>query len=350
MDKFVVTSLRQGAGKTSIIIGLAKALNRKIGYIKPLGERLLYRKKRLWDYDAALITSIFQLEENPEEMSIGFLHSKLHFMLDESTTREKLLELQAGVGKGKGIFFAECGKDITYGASVHLDALTLARQLDAQLIVIASGEDDAILDDLIFLKKQVNTGEVRCKGIIINKVANVADFRDTRLPLIKRHGIDLLGVIPYCMELSRFSVGYLADRLFAKIISGEGNLRQTVKEIFIGSMSVEAALKNPLFQEESKLVITSGDRSDMIGATLESKAAAVILTNNILPSPELISKAAASETPLLIVSADTCDIVKQIEGMEALLTGHDKEKIARIEQLVRTHVDLQAFSKTGRRT
>ena len=42
MDKFVVTSLRQGAGKTSIIIGLAKALNRKIGYIKPLGERLLY--------------------------------------------------------------------------------------------------------------------------------------------------------------------------------------------------------------------------------------------------------------------------------------------------------------------
>jgi BioD-like phosphotransacetylase family protein len=115
-------------------------------------------------------------------------------------------------------------------------------------------------------------------------------------------------------------------------------------------MSVEAALKNPLFQEESKLVITSGDRSDMIGATLESKAAAVILTNNILPSPVLISKAAASETPLLIVSADTCEIVKQIEGMEALLTDHDKEKIARIEQLVRTHVDLQAFSKTGRQT
>ena len=348
MDKFVVTSLRQGAGKTSIIIGLAKALNRKIGYIKPLGERLLYRKKRLWDYDAALITSIFDMEENPEEMSIGFHHSKIQFMLDENSTREKLLELLDTVGKDKGIFFTECGKDITYGASIHLDALTLARQLDAQLIVIASGDDDAILDDLIFLKKQVNTGDVRCKGIIINKVANVADFRDSRLPLIKRHGIDILGIIPYCAELSCFSVGYLADRLFAKIISGEGNLKQSVKEVFIGSMSVDAAFSNPLFKEESKMVITSGDRSDMIDAALESKAAAVILTNNILPSPDLISKAASLATPLLLVSADTCEILKQIEGMEALLTANDTEKIATVEQLVRTHVDLQTFSQTRR--
>lgn len=349
MDKFVVTSLRPSAGKTSVIIGLAKALNRKIGYIKPLGERLLYRKKRLWDYDAALIASIFRLKENPEEISIGFLHSKLHFMLDETTTREKLLELQAGVGKGKGIFFVECGKDITYGASVHLDALTIARQLDAQLIILASGDDDAILDDLVFLKKRVDTGAVRCKGIIINKVANVADFHNTHVPLIKRLGIDLLGVIPYCMELSHFSVGYLADRLFAKIISGEANLQRTVKEVFIGSMSADAALKNPLFQEEGTVVITSGDRSDMIVAAISSKAAAVILTNNALPSPDLISKAAALSTPLLVVSADTCDIVKQIEGMEALFTAHDAEKIAGIEQLVRDHVDLHAFAKTGRK-
>ncbi|MHB9098682.1 MAG: AAA family ATPase, partial [Syntrophales bacterium] len=49
MDTIVVTSLRQSAGKTSIIIGITKSLNKKIGYIKPFGERFLYRKKRLWD-------------------------------------------------------------------------------------------------------------------------------------------------------------------------------------------------------------------------------------------------------------------------------------------------------------
>src|SRR5512138_3377019 len=115
MDTFVVTSMHPSAGKTSIIIGITKALNRKIGYIKPFGERFLYRKKRLWDYDAALITNIFGLDENPEEMSVGFHHSKLFYMLDEKNTREKLRELLATVGEGKDLFFAECGKDLTYG-------------------------------------------------------------------------------------------------------------------------------------------------------------------------------------------------------------------------------------------
>jgi BioD-like phosphotransacetylase family protein len=341
MDKFVVASLRQGAGKTSVIIGISKALNRKIGYIKPFGERFLYRKKRLWDFDAALITSIFGLEENPENMSIGFHHSKLFYMLDEATTRDKLRELLISVGEGKEIFFAECGKDITYGVSVHLDALTIARDLNAQLIVVASGEEDTILDDVIFLNKYIHLGDVRCKGIIINKVANVTDFCETRLPRIQQHGIEVLGVIPYYKELHYFSVGYLADRLFAKIISGEENLNRIVKNIFIGSLSAGAAQINPLFQEEGNVVITSGDRSDMIVAALENKAAAIILTNNVQPPSNLISKAAQCEIPLLLVSADAYEIAKQIEGMESLPTKDDLGKIALIEEMVRTHVNLQ---------
>jgi uncharacterized protein len=335
--------MRQGAGKTSIIIGITKALNLQIGYIKPFGERFLYRKKRLWDYDAALITNIFALDENPEDMSIGFHHAKLLYMLDEDTTREKLNELLVNVGEGKEIFFAECGKDITYGASVNLDALSIARELKAQLIVVAGGNEDTILDDIIFFKKYIQLHEVCCKGIIINKVANIADFRDTRLPKIKQLGVDVLGVIPYYKELPYFSVSYLADRLFAKVITGEENLGRTVKSIFIGSMSAGAALQNPLFEEENKLVITSGDRSDMIVAALGSNAVAVILTNNIFPPPNLIAKAAQMNIPLLLVSADTYDIAKQIEGMESLPTKDDLGKIALIEEMVRTHVNLQAL-------
>src|SRR5512135_59858 len=137
MDTFVVASMRPSAGKTSFIIGVTKALNRKIGYIKPFGDRFLYRKKRMWDYDAALITNVFGLDENPEDMSIGFHHAKLLFMLDETTTGEKLRELRTGAGEGKELFFVECGKDLSYGASVHLDAISVARQLDAPLIVVA---------------------------------------------------------------------------------------------------------------------------------------------------------------------------------------------------------------------
>jgi uncharacterized protein len=348
MDRFVITSMRPSAGKTSIIIGITKALNRKIGYIKPFGERFLYRKKRLWDYDAALITNIFGLEENPEDMSIGFHHTKLLSMLDEVTTGEKLDELLASAEKGKDLFFIECGKDITYGASLHLDAISLARRLDVPLIVVASGDEDMILDDLIFLRKRVNLDGVCLRGVIVNKLSNVEDFCDTRLPRIKQDGVDVLGVIPYCKELPYFSVNFLADRLFAKVITCEDKLDRHAKNIFIGSMSVGAALKNPLFLEESKVVITSGDRDDMIVAALGSNAAALILTNGILPPSNIIAKAADREIPLLLVSADTYDIARQIEAMEALPTKDDTEKIDLITQMVRKHVDLgKLFPSTG---
>ncbi len=348
MDTFVVTSMRPSAGKTSIIIGITKALGKKIGYIKPFGERFLYRKKRMWDYDAALITNIFGLDEHPEDMSIGFHHAKLLFMLDDATAGEKLRELQRSSGKGKELIFVECGKDITYGASVHLDAISIARELDAPLIVVASGDEDIIFDDLIFLKKNVNLGGVRLRGVIINKVANVADFCDTRLPRIKSHGIEVLGITPYYEELSLFSVGYLADRLFAKVITCEEKLNRTAKNIFIGSMSVGAALKKPPFLEENKVVVTSGDRHDMIVAALGSNTAALILTDGILPPSDTIEKAAKLGIPLLLVSADTYEVAKQIEGLEPLPTKGDTEKIAIVEQMIRTHVDLDAlFPSSG---
>ncbi len=94
--------MRKSAGKTSVIVGIAAALNKKMAYIKPFGERMLYRKKRLWDYDSALITNLFGLKEDPVDMSIGFDHSKLRYMYDEEGTRKKLLETVAHIGKRQG--------------------------------------------------------------------------------------------------------------------------------------------------------------------------------------------------------------------------------------------------------
>jgi BioD-like phosphotransacetylase family protein len=332
--------MRQGAGKTSVIIGLAKALKKKAGYMKPFGERLIYRKKKLWDYDAALIANIFAIEEGGENMSIGFHPSKLMSMLDEEMTRQKLLELMSNAGNNKDIVFIEAGKDITYGSSVYLDALSLTQYLDAGLLVVASGNEDTIFDDIIFLKKRIQMEKVTFRGIIINKVANIKEFNDIYLPKINQLGVNVLGVIPFYKELPFFSVNYLAERLFAKIIAGENNLNGIVENVFIGSVSVNAVCKEPEFQAKNKIVITSGDRSDMIIAALDSQSTAVVLTNNILPPSNIIAKAEKMSIPLLLVSQDSYQTAKQIDALEALPTKDDKEKITLIEKMISDHVDI----------
>jgi hypothetical protein len=343
MNKWVIASMRKSAGKTSVIVGIAAALNKKMAYIKPFGERMLYRKKRLWDYDSALITNLFGLKEDPVDMSIGFDHSKLRYMYDQEGTEKKLLETMAIIGKDKELLFIEGGRDLSYGMSVYLDTLSLAKFSSSRLVMVISGEEDTILDDILFLKKHVDVAGVNLGGVIVNKVQNLEDFQTTHLPVIQKLGVRVLGMIPYLSDLTYFSVYYLADRLFAKVITGEGGLKKVIKNVVIGAWSANIFIQNPVFKKENKLVITGGDRTDMILAALEGDTSGIILTNNILPPSNIISKASEKNIPLLMVFSDTYQTAKQIESLEPLLTREDTQKVELLKETVQKHVELNEF-------
>ena len=344
MDKLIIASMRQSAGKTSVIVGLAKALGKKVGYMKPFGDRLRYRKKRVWDYDAALISSIFGLEENPEDTSLGFDHAKLRYMYDEAGLKAKLLEVVSHIGKDKDVLFIEGGKDLAYGVSIHLDALSLAKAFGGKLLMVMSGDEGAILDDITFVKQRVDMTNIDLGGVILNKVHDVEDFKNTHLNHIAEMGVNVLGIIPYQTALTHFSMDYLSEYLFAKVIAGEDGLNRVVKNILVGAMSADAAFRHPVFQAEDKLIITSGDRSDMVLAALESHAVGIILTNNILPPSNIIAKAADRHIPLLLVPDDTYQTARRIDNLEPLLTKDSVEKIDLLGQLIEQSVNIEGVS------
>lgn len=330
-SRIVFASMSENAGKTSMIVGLGKALGKKIGYMKPMGDRLLYQKKRLWDYDSALVTNIFGLKERPEDITMGFEHSKLGYMYDDSSRKKRLLDIAAGIEKNCEILFVESGRNLRYGSSVNLDAVSIAKDLDAKLVIVLAGTDDAIMDDLSFIKKSVNLHGVELLGVIINKLQDADDFEATHMDAIKALGIDVLGLVPHQDVLTQFSMNYLADMLFAKVLAGDEELLKPVKNIFVGAMSASAAMREPAFKKEGKLIITSGDRSDIILAALDSDTAGIVLSNNILPSTKIISKAAQMKVPLLLVHTDTFLVAKQVDDAVPLLTKDNAAKIVILE-------------------
>ena len=130
---------------------------------------------------------------------------------------------------------------------------------------------------------------------------------------MKEQGIPVLGIIPYERDLTFLTVNYLAKRLLAKVITGGGALNRVVKNILVGAMTLNALFQTSLFQKEDKLVITSGDREDMILAAIESNTAGVVITNNIIPSSNILSKAYERNIPLLLVPQDTYHAATQID-------------------------------------
>jgi len=344
MKKMVIASLKTGSGKTSITIGLAKALGKSFGYMKPFGDRLIYRGKRLWDYDSSLMTDIFGLKEDPVDISIGFDHSKLLFMYDEEGMKRKLREMADHIGKGNELLFIEGGKAIDYGISVHLDPVSLARTVDGELIFVITGDKGAIIDDLVYIRESIDLSGIQFKGVIINKVKDLNDFKKSYINYLDNPGIPVIGIIPHRDELMRLSISYIADRLLAKVIAGEKGMRRSVKNILVGAMSTDAVLRTTLFQKEDKLIITAGDRSDMILTALENDASAIILTNNILPPANIISKASELNTPLLLVPYDTFQAAKKVDDMDPLLVKDETEKIYLLETLVKEYVNIEKLT------
>jgi len=346
VKSLIVASTREDAGKTSTIIALASILGKRFGYLKPLGDRFLYRKKRLWDYDASLLKQLLNLGEEPEMLTIGFDHSKLRYMYDRKGIFGEFNRLVNQVGADCEAVFIECGRDLAYGASVCLDPLTISQETGAPVLILAGGDENRIADDLAFIHRFVGSDEANVAGVIINKVVQMEDFCRIHLAEIEKLGINVLGVLPYQSEFSTISLATVADKLSAKVLAGEDGLRNRVGSIVVGAMSVGAALVDPQINNPDKLVITSGDRSDMILAMMETEGTAgIVLTNDIIPPANIVAKASGQDVPLLVVSGDTYSTALQIEKIRPLLRAEDKGQIAKFTALVSDHVDMGAIQE-----
>jgi BioD-like phosphotransacetylase family protein len=344
VKSLIVASTREDAGKTSTIIALARILGKRFGYLKPLGDRFLYRKKRLWDYDASLLTQLFGLGEEPETISIGFDHSKLRYMYDRAAIFEEFDRIVRQVGADREAVFIECGKDLAYGASVYLDPLTISQETGAPVLILASGDENDIADDLAFIHRFVGSDEANLAGVIINKVVQMEEFRQVHLPEIEKLGVNVMGVFPYRSSLSTLSLASVADKMFAKVLGGEEGLKNRVRAVVIGAMSVGAALVDPQINEPGKLVITSGDRSDMILAMMGTEGTAgIVLTNGIIPPANIVAKASSQNVPLLLVSGDTYSTALQIERIRPLLRPEDTDQVDELTSTVSDHVDMGAI-------
>ncbi|PKN34375.1 MAG: hypothetical protein CVU61_09385 [Deltaproteobacteria bacterium HGW-Deltaproteobacteria-19] len=344
MKRIVVASMAESDGKTSMIVGIAKAMGKKIGYLKPFGHRLFYRKKRLWDYDAALITKIFRLEEKPEDITVGFHHAKLGYLIDEETARERFQEILNRISSSYEYLFVEGGKGLTYGLSIHLDPLSVRRYLNGTLLFVLNGAgEDGGMDDLLALQKYLSNAEGAFAGIIINKIKDMDDYREVFLPRIKSTGIPVLGMVPYRIELDCLSAHHLADRLFAKVLSGEEHLNRSIENILVMPTDLSDAREHPLFSSPGKLVITSGDRSDLIAAALDGDTSCVLLTGSIKPPADLMTRAQDLGIPMLLVSMDLVSAAKKIDQIEPLLVADDPVRISLLEDLVRKNVRMEAL-------
>jgi len=354
-----IAATEPNSGKSAISIGLIEAFERivpRVGYMKPVGQR--YRSHAHIDDDAALIKEIFQLKDELEDMSpVAITDAQTR----KDAAYDRIIESYKRIAENKDIIVIE-GTDYTSTtSSLEFDVnAELAKNLNAQVLLVANGHKksiDEIVSNVTICRDSFRDVGCDFLGVVINgfRLENYEEDHSKLKAKIEKENIPVFGIVPYNPTLGKPKLGEIAEKLNAKIIYQGDDLSKVVIEPIVYAMKLENALGH-MKDEEGRLIITPGDKDDIIGI-LEShrvkiypRLSGIILTGGILPGKNTMDLIRGSGISISILSVedDTYTTAIKVAEIAGELSKDDTEKIRFVKLLVETRVEIEKiYSQLG---
>jgi len=327
------------AGKSVVLLGIMELLSshvQKLGFFRPL-----VRQEGTNDDAIHLISSRYHLPF-PNRIKYGITYEKARALVAE----EKYGEVLTRILEEYGSLESDCDVVVCLGTGFHdippglaLDFnIDVVNNLGALAAPVATGygrtPQDVIRRSFVLL----NLLEAkRCDvlAIFVNRV--VPERMDEMLGLVAKAKIQVpIFVLPELSVLAKPTVGEIAEDLGATRWSGdpEGFTRE-VEDIKIGAMELPHFLDHLV---EGMLVITPGDRSDIIlgslladAATTYPRVAGLLLTGGLKPAPQverIVEGLRKSPVPVLTVEADTFMAGTQASKVRGRIRPENHRKVA----------------------
>jgi phosphate acetyltransferase len=366
-NSLYITSLEPQSGKAIAAVGFMEQLAghlTNVGVFRPIGagegpDRIL-----------GLLGSLYH-GEFPDGGGCGVTFDEAQALLAASRHDElygRILERYKTL-ESRCDFVLCIGTDHT-GVSSALEFdlnVEISRNIGSPLVPIVSsrGKDareianavHALLDSL---------EEKKCDvlAVLVSRVA--PGRRDEVLSALRQGPAEdrPVYVIPEDPLLERPTVREIAGALGAEMLGGDAAwLDGEVKKIKVAAMELPHFLDH---LEEGSLVITPGDRSDIILGTFAAdrspgypRVAGLILTGDLKPAPQvqrLIEGLTVSPIPVLGVRTDTFTTAMSVNAVRPTLMAENRRKVAAAIGVIEASVDVPglleraAVERSGRVT
>ncbi len=344
MIALYLTSMGEAAGKSALCAALGKifrADGRKVGYLKPVA---IAEKADSSDKDFEFIKLTLALEEPVELLCPNYLGAK--DLLASANEKEpawlnRAKEALGAVSHGKDVVLLEGVSGFKAGSDMALAGSRIVETLGARAILIIRYESTLRVSQVVDAAKMLGG---HLLGVIINAVPQrrMDSVKVDIVPGIERGGIKVLGVLPEERVLLTVSVGELAEHLGGNILNSPERSGELVESIMVGAMSPDPAISY-LSLKPRKVVVTRGDRPDIQLAALETLTNCLVLTNNISPLPNILSRAKAVKTPVAVVKDDTVHTLEALERVWDKAKFSHEQKVDKLVQLLEQHLDLASI-------
>jgi len=343
-----VASTEEHAGKSIVTMALAliaEDLGKKVGYFKPIGvDSFGGLQEKILDEDTETMRSLLKLKGDARIYCPIILRKDI--FLEDFTVQDypkyvdEILSAYKEASKEKDTMLIEGAPALSSGAFIGCSVPNLASKLDAQIILVSRFRNDHVVDEIIQARDYISRWNINISKVIINRVprGRVRRVEEIVKPILEDNGIEVAGIISEDPILSSLKVREIFEAVGGTILAGKEGLDNLVENVLVGAMTPESAMR--YFQKaKNELVITGGDRTDIVFAALEAGATAVILTGNLYPSVKVFPRADDLEVPLILVPYDTYTTLRMVQGIVGKIKPTDLKRIDRAKRLIKENVE-----------
>ncbi len=360
MKKVFIAATKQNDGKTTVSLGLICNFQKKfkrVGFIKPIGQRYLEEEGLKIDEDSILVEEVCGFKCGLKDMSPiavekGFTE-KYILRPDKKSITRQIQDSFRRISQKQNLVVIEGTGHAGVGSVFDHSNATVAKLLGAKVIIISSGGVGRPIDEVVLNKALFEKEGVKVLGAIINKVLPDKFEKINRLVRsgLERKGINVLGVISYNPMLARPTIEQILDDSDFQVLTGSEFLEAEVSRVIVGAMEPLDAIK---YITNDSLMITPGDRQDMIMTALSCfrdtpdkrpRICGIVLSGGIIPEPPIMNMLEQSHIPVLLAKSDTYDVATHIHDLTVKIRPCDKNKINAVVKLIRDHVDLDKILK-----
>ena len=344
MANLYVTSAETFSGKSALCIGLGirfRADGLKVGYMKPVNVNSQLREGLPYDNDVVSAKQIFDMPEPPTLIGpVALTPARLEQQLrgPEINYESQFAEAFHQISASRDVVIMEGGRSWREGYVVGLSARRVIELAQARVIIVLKYDDTLLLDRALAAQDHFGNTLV---GVVINDTprAHLEHLQTMMKPYLKRHDLELLGVLPRDLRLAAPTVAELAEGLHAEILCAAEKTGELVENMMVGAMSAEAALTY-FRRRTNKAVITGGDRADIQLAALETSTSCLILTGNLYPSPVVLNRADELGVPMLLANMDTMGTIDVVENYMGRSRVQQPEKVERFTAMLKENLDF----------
>jgi phosphate acetyltransferase len=357
-NSLYITSTEARSGKSAICLGIMEMLLRKIdkvGFFRPIIKGSPGENDK--DHDIQLISSRFNLGI-PYEKMIGYTAAEAADMIgmkkDEELfegiiTKYKQLAETCQFILCEGTDFASSLAALEFDINAEV-----IRNLGSSVLLVANAHLKGIDETIQSIETALESlNERGCQpvGTIINRT-----HPDRDAAIIERltgKGLtenQLIYAIPDVASLGKPTIGEIAQILDAEVLFGEEFLNRHAHCFTVAAMHLENLLPRI---ERGSLIITPGDRADVILACLSAAAAksfpqiaGLILTGGIVPAAPIwkLIKGSSQILPILSVNTNTFPTATAVDKIYASISPDDDRKITQALAVFEKHVNVEKLS------